>query len=145
MHITYARCERDSSILVMTEAEAIRIMRKHVEGLFPRDCPKCHRRFASLRDYILETQPVGATISYDAEAGDLKPFAPMGTTAMANCPCGNTLTISSEGLPLVQMWRLLHWAKSESERRGITYKELLAYVRDEIRKQVLAEPGVQTR
>lgn len=127
--------------LLMTDIEAIRIIRSHVEGLFPRECPNCHRHFATLREYILATQPIGTTISYDAEAEDWKPAEPVGTTAMANCVCGTTLTISSEGLSLLQMWRLLHWTRLETKRRGISYQKLLDEVREEIRRQVLAEPA----
>ena len=125
----------------MTEAEVIQIMRQHVAGLFPKVCPNCHRRFATLREYILATQPVGATMSYDAEMEDWKPMEPVGTAAMSNCPCGTTLTLSSEGMSLLQMWRLLNWARVETKRRGMSQVELLNYVRLEIRKQVLAEPG----
>jgi|ERR1017187_6138342 hypothetical protein len=124
----------------MTEAEAIRIMREHVAGLFPKVCPNCNRRFATLREYVLATRPLGATISYDAEMGDWKPLQPVGTAAMANCPCGTTLTLSSEGMALVQMWRLLNWASVETKRRGMSQEELLNHVRAEIRKQVQAEP-----
>ena len=125
----------------MTEAEVIQIMRKHVEGLFPKVCPNCHRRFATLREYVQATQPLGATISYDAEMEDWKPMEPVGTSAMANCPCGTTLTLSSEGMSLIQMWRLLNWARVETKRRGMSQEELLNCVRLEIRQQVLAEPG----
>ena len=123
----------------MTEAEVIQIMRSHVAGLFPKVCHNCHRRFATLREFILATQPLGATMSYDAEMEDWKPLEPVGTSAMSNCPCGTTLTLSSEGMPLIQMWRLLNWARVETKRRGMSQEELLNYVRLEIRKQVLAE------
>ena len=102
----------------MTDAEAIRIMREHVEGLFPKECPNCHRRFATLREYVLATKPLGATLSYDAEVGDWNPKEPVGTTAMANCPCGTTLTLTSEGISLMKMWRLLNWARVETKRAG---------------------------
>jgi len=125
----------------MTDAEAIRIMRNHVEGLFPKECPNCHRHYATLREYILATQPLGATISYDAEVEDWKPADPIGTTALANCPCGTTLTLTSEGISLFQMWRLLNWARVETKRRGMSQQELLNYIRHQIRKQVLSEPN----
>jgi hypothetical protein len=125
----------------MTDAEVIQILRKHVERQFPKECPSCHRQFASLREYIIATKPVGDVISYDAESGDWKPVEPLGTTAMANCPCGSTLTITSDGIPLLQLWRLLSWSRVETKRRGLSQKQLLEYVRGEIRRQVLAEPG----
>jgi hypothetical protein len=58
----------------------------------------------------------------------------------ANCPCGSTLALSSEGLPLARLWPLLRWARSETQKRGMTPQELLNYLRDEIGKQVLAAP-----
>ena len=62
------------------------------------------------------------------------------TTAMANCPCGTTLTLTSEGISLMKMWRLLNWARVETKRRGITQEQLLTHIRGEIRKQILSEP-----
>ena len=60
---------------------------------------------------------------------------------MANCPCGTTLALSSQGMPLSQLWSLLAWARIETYRRGLSPQELLNYLRDEICKQVLATPG----
>jgi len=116
-------------------------MREHVEGLFPKKCPNCQRSFATLREYVLATKPLGATLSYDAEVGDWHPAEPVGTTAMANCPCGTTLTLTSEGISLMKMWRLLNWARVETKRRGITQDQLLTCIRGEIRKQILSEPA----
>jgi len=123
----------------MTEADAIKLMRDHVAGLFPRSCPKCGHRYESLRQYIQETKPAGATMSYDAEVEDWKPAQPMGTVAMATCRCGTTMSLTSEGMPLLQMWRLLHWARVETKRRGISQHELLTEVRNAIRRQVLED------
>jgi len=124
----------------MTEAEVIRIMRAHLEGLFPRGCPHCHRQFATLRDYLLATTPLGPAMPYDAESGDWNPQRPVGTVTYANCPCGTTLALSSEGMPLALLWALLNWARLETKRRGLCPRELLNYLRDEISKQVLAAP-----
>jgi hypothetical protein len=123
----------------MTEADAIRTMRRHIEGLFPKVCPNCHRRFASLREYVLAAKPLGSTISYDVETGDWTPLKPLGTAALANCPCGTTLSLTSEGMPVMQMWHLLNWARGEMKLRNISGEQLLDHLRAEIRKQVLAE------
>jgi hypothetical protein len=123
----------------MTEAEVIQAMRKHLEGLFPKDCANCHRRFATLREYLRTTTHLGPSMPYDVELGDWRPMRPMGTLTYANCPCGNTLTLSSRGMPLSQLWSLLQWARHETKRRGLSPQELLDYLRDEITKQVLAE------
>ena len=125
----------------MTEAEVIRAMRGHLEGQFPKVCPACHRRFAALREYLLTTEHIGPAISYDVELGDWTPLRQLGTLTYANCPCGTTLALSSQGMPLSQLWPLLNWARLETKRRGLSPQELLNYLRDEICKQVLAEPG----
>ena len=123
----------------MTEAEVIRKMREHLEGQFPKVCPKCARRFATLRDYLLIVEHLGPAIPYDAEAGDWNPVNPVGTMTFANCPCGTTLALSSAGMPLPQLWSLLNWARIETKKRGMTPGELLNYLRDEICKQVLKD------
>ena len=79
-------------------------------------------------------------LPYDADAGQWNPLRPLGTFTFADCPCGNTLTLSSEGMPLSQLWRLLNWARIETKRRHMTPQELLNHLRDEITKQVLAGP-----
>jgi hypothetical protein len=122
----------------MIEAEVVRIMRDHLEGLFPKVCPNCRRRFATLRDYLLITKHRGTATPYDADLGDWQPMEPLGTMTYANCPCGNTLVLSSDGMPLLQLWALLGWARIETQRRGMTPRELLNYLRDEICKQVLS-------
>ena len=73
----------------MTEAEVVRIMREHLEGLFPKVCATCYRRFATLREYLLTTTHLGPAIPYDVELGDWKPLRPLGTMTYANCPCGS--------------------------------------------------------
>jgi hypothetical protein len=128
----------------MTDAEAVRMMREYFEGLFPRTCPKCGKHYGTVRDYILQTQPVGPAISYDVELGDWQPANPLGTFASGNCTCGTTLTLTTAGLPLPKLHAVLHWVKTETEIRGVTPGQLIGWVRDEIRQQVLAgpEPGV---
>jgi hypothetical protein len=124
----------------MNQAEVITIMREHLEGLFPKTCGHCQRRFASLKEYLLNTEHAGSAMPYDADAGDWNPLRPMGTITFANCRCGSTLALSSEGMPLAQLWPLLNWARIETQRRGMTPQELLNYLRDEICDQVLAAP-----
>jgi hypothetical protein len=124
----------------MTEAEVIHAMREHLEGLFPRKCSNCQRTFANLREYLQVTTHQGPPMPYDPEAGNWRPMNPLGLVTLSNCPCGSTLALSSEGMPLLQLWRLLHWARMETQRRGIGPQALLLYLREEICKQVLAEP-----
>ena len=116
-------------------------MRAHLEGLFPKVCNNCKRRFATLRDYLLTTKHAGRPIQFDAEMGDWRPLQPIGTITFANCPCGSTLALTSAGMPLVRLWSLLKWAKGETRKRRMTPVELLTYLRDEICKQVLNPPS----
>jgi len=122
----------------MTEGVAIQQMIEHCDGLFPKTCPNCQRVYATLKDYLQNTERLGKAISYDIEVGDLKPADPLGAVATANCRCGTTLALSSEGMPLLRLWALMLWGKLEAHRRGITTKELLEHLCDQLRNQVLA-------
>ena len=119
----------------------IRVMREYLEGLFPKACPACGRGFATLRDYISNTTPIGATLSLDASDEDWAPAHPLGTFALANCPCGNTLAVTTDGLPATTRRALLGWLRAETERLGVRPDVLLGRVRDEIRARVLEAPG----
>jgi hypothetical protein len=125
----------------LTEAEVIRVIREHLDGQFPKLCSVCNRSYGSFQEFLLITKPVGSTMSYDAELNDWNPVEPLGTSTYANCACGNTLCLSSTGMPIRRLWRLMRWARAETQRRGQTLEELLNYLREEIRKQVLGEPN----
>jgi hypothetical protein len=122
----------------MTEAEVVKTLRGHFEGLFPRVCSKCGRRFANLQEYILVTQRIGPSVSYDAELGLWDTVQPIGSLVPANCPCGTTLCLGTEDMPLPEYRSLLAWVKGETQRRGVSPGELLEHLRDRIRKQVFA-------
>ena len=124
----------------MDEAKVIHHMRKHLECFFPKVCSNCGRRFATLREYIIKTQHAGPAMPYDADLGDWKPEKPLGAFLYSNCPCGNTLALSSNGMPLPLLWSIMAWAEPETKKRGMTPKELLSHLRDEMCKQGLAEP-----
>jgi hypothetical protein len=121
----------------MNEVEVIKIVRNHVEQKFPMTCSVCGHRFASLKEYLEYTTHQGKPLSHDAEAGDWRPREPLGTFSFANCRCGTTLSISSHGMGLLTLWRLLRWARKESSSRGISVGELLDDVRRKIDQQVL--------
>ena len=125
----------------MTESEVVRLMREHLERQFPKVCPHCGRHFATLREYILATQRIEPSVCYDAEIEDWNPLKPMGTVTYTNCPCGTTLALSSHGMPILRLWSLYNWARTETKRRGMTMRELLNYLRDEIRTEVAADPA----
>ncbi len=120
-------------------------MREHLEGLFPKVCPVCNRTYDTFRDYLLIAKPEGSAISYDAEVDDWNPANPIGTLTFANCPCGNTLALSSEGMPLLRLWSLLNWARIETKKRNQSPEELINYLRDQITQQVLNDPVKEDR
>jgi hypothetical protein len=121
----------------MTEIDVIRIIRAHLEGQFPKVCCNCNQRFDTFRDFLLATKPLGSTISFDAEVGDWEPADPAGTLTFANCTCGNTLALTSAGMPLLRLWSLMNWGRFETKKRSQTLTELLNHLRNEINKQVL--------
>jgi hypothetical protein len=123
----------------MTEAEVIQAMREHLERQFPKTCPKCQRLYPNLHAYILTTSRMEPSICYDADAEDWQPRQPVGTLTYVNCPCGSTLALSSRGMPLLKLWSLYHWAKTQKQARGISMNELLRDLRDQIRAQVLTD------
>jgi hypothetical protein len=121
------------------ETTAVEMIIDHFKVQFPKDCPKCRRRFDTLRDFYLHTTPTGIPISYDLEAGDLTPQRPLGAVAISNCQCGEPIALTSEGMPAFRYWELLLWAKTETRRRGISVAELLLSVRHKVRQKVLSE------
>jgi hypothetical protein len=127
----------------MTEDEVVRTLREYFESLFPKVCPNCNRCFATLREYIQGTKRLGPTISYDGDLGNWETALPIGSVAMANCPCGTTLGLTTGNMPLPLRLEMLNWVKTETQRRGVSPSDLLEYFRDEVRKRVLGDsiPG----
>jgi hypothetical protein len=120
----------------MTEDDVVLIVRSYIEGLFPKVCSRCGRRFDSLHEYLIATTHLSTPVLYDDISGEI-PAGPIGPMSLANCPCGTTLAIGSKGIPPGQLVELLSWAKSESSRRSIGVRELLQHIRDRIDEQVL--------
>jgi hypothetical protein len=125
----------------MIEAEAIRHVREHFESLFPKTCQSCGRSFATLRDYIVNTERAGAALSYDAEDDDWATREPLGSHALANCSCGSTMALTTDGMSLPLRLALLEWLKGETLKRGVNASAVLEAMRDVIRRQVLDAPG----
>jgi hypothetical protein len=123
----------------MTEDEVVRILHDYFESLFPKACSTCGRRFATLAAYIQATTRVGQPISYDANDDNWNPRQPIGSAALANCSCGTTLALTTEEMALPLRLELLNWVRMETQRRGITPSDLLADLRDKIRRRVLAD------
>jgi hypothetical protein len=118
----------------VTDAEAIELVRRHFESLFPKSCSSCGRTFADLREYISLTTRVGPATSYDADLHDWNTPEPIGSQALANCPCGSTLALTTESMPLPQRLVLLGWVRDTTRERGVSPSTLLEWLRDEIRR-----------
>jgi hypothetical protein len=123
---------------IVTEDDAVRIVRSYVEGLFPKVCPRCGRRFETLPEYLRSTTHLGSPTLYEG-AGDEASGSPLGPITHATCSCGNTLTIASAGLPKPQLVELIQWAKADSIRRSIGMTELLRQLRDRIDREALRD------
>jgi len=123
----------------MKKSDAVKITRRYIEGQFPKSCPNCKKEYATLYEYLKGTSHQGSPISYDASEGNWKPKTPLGTFSMANCSCGNTLAVDSGRMNLFTMWKLLRWAKKETNKKGISISKLLSDIRDIIDKQVTME------
>jgi hypothetical protein len=123
---------------IVTEDDAVRIVRSYIEGLFPKVCPRCGRRFATLPEYLRSTTHLGSPTLYEG-AGDEASASPLGPITHATCSCGNTLTIASAGLPKAQLVELITWAKADSLRRSIGMTELLRQLRDRIDREALRD------
>ncbi len=118
--------------------EAAGLVRAHIERKFPKTCGTCRRVFPSLPDYIRTTRHVGQPVSYDADRNDWTPKDPIGTYALALCPCGTSLAIDSAGMSLVTLWRLMRFARRETRERGLTVSEFRVGIRAEVERQALA-------
>jgi hypothetical protein len=125
----------------MTEEDVIQRNYEHFSGLFPKSCHACGRSYASLRDYVLMTSPHGPVIPYDLELRELQPTDPMGTMALANCSCGSTMALTTQGQPTPLIQETLDWIRMESKKRGISGRQILAEVRNKIRQRAMAEPS----
>jgi hypothetical protein len=123
----------------MTEAEALAMVRAHMERQFPMACT-CGVQFPTLREYMRKTTPVGPTVSYDADIADWTPPQPLGFLALANCACGSTLALTTEGMPLATRHALLDWLKGEIELRRVSPTAVLGALRADLRADVLREP-----
>lgn len=119
--------------------DVIQIIHDHVSTKFPKVCGCCGKNYADFAEFVRQTVHVGEPVSYDAELNNWQPSSPIGTIGMANCACGSTMAISSDGMSLPEMWRLMGWAKEEAEHRNISISELLVEIRVALDKRALEQ------
>ena len=83
------------------------------------------------------TTRLGAPVSYDASLGDWRPAEPLGTSAMANCRCGTTLSLTSAGMSADLHAQVMAWAWARCEAQQVTLVDLLAELLDAIEAEAL--------
>jgi len=124
---------------MMFEEEVIEIIKNHFISQFPKQCNCCGKTYMSAEEFIRSTAYVGEPVSYDVEMDRKQPSSPIGTIGLVNCSCGSTLAISSKGIGLKTMWKLLEWGRVETKKRGISVSELLGYLRHKIDQSIVSE------
>jgi hypothetical protein len=122
-----------------TEEQVMKVVRDHVERQFPRTCTTCGHVYESLPDFVHAGIPLGEPASFDASQGNWEPEDDGGILSMINCPCGNTLGFSSQGMGLMNMWNLLRWLRKQSRQRGLPVSKVLLEIRLKIKDDILAE------
>jgi hypothetical protein len=127
----------------MNEIDVIKIIRDFISKQFPKECTCCERRYNSFPEFIRDTTYVGKPISHDADMEDWQPDRPLGTIGMVRCLCGTTLSLTTKGMGLKKLWKLMSWGRKETKKRGISSSQLLEYLRSKIDKSVLEDEGIK--
>lgn len=123
----------------MTEEDVIQIIRDHAARQFPKTCGCCGKEYKSFAEFIKSTTHVGGPISLDAEEGDWQPEDPLGTIGMTNCACGSTLALSSEGMDIKLLWKLMAWVRADARAKKMPVVDYLAQLRVSVDRAVLGE------
>jgi len=123
----------------MEEKEVITTIREFISKQFPKECNCCGKRYQSFREYLQNTTHAGKPISYDAEYEDWNPVKPIGSISISNCTCGSSLAISSMGMNLFTLGRLMNWARIEAKKRGVAISDILEDIRNKIDISVLQD------
>lgn len=102
------------------------------ETQFPRVCNACQRPYRNFKQYVQETEPIGApTITLDAETD------PIGMMSWTNCACGSTLIVSCERRDEDMHNEFTRVLKAEAQASGRPIKDLLLAIRAEVRQRML--------
>lgn len=123
----------------MHKEEILDLLYEYYCSQFPKRCGPCGRRYETLTEYIQTTRAIGNVISHDADAGNWELKRPVGSVAMVNCPCGSTLSLSTDDMPIDQRERVLKWVHEETECSGAAHSDVLDALRAEVRKRALSE------
>ena len=94
---------------------------------------------------IRNTTHVGKPVSYDTDQDSWELYHPVGTIEMVNCSCDTTLAISSRGMDLKTLWKLMNWARKEAKKRGLKISDLLENLRYKMEKKVLQDENMQIK
>lgn len=124
--------------------EVVRIVAAHVERQFPKRCSACGVVYATARGFVGTVEHVGLPVSYDAEIGNWRPSRPLGAVGLSNCPCGNTMGISSRGMKLRDLWKVLAWLRRESKRTGDPVPLLFNGLRKRVDERIMAPPQLES-
>jgi hypothetical protein len=123
----------------MKEDDVIRITKNFLCKQFPKDCNCCGKRYDSLAVYLRNTTHIGKPLSYDMENEDWFPRKPLGTFSFYRCTCGTSLTLSSHGMRVVTLWRLMNWIRKEAKAQGVKIPKILDDLRNKIEASVLKD------
>lgn len=123
----------------MTRDQVLLAMREHLATKFPKTCRTCGRTYHDLKDYLQRTRHVGQPISLDVEMDNLRLSQPLGAMSLANCACGNTIAIDSEGMSLAVKSRLVLWLLAEMTRTRKSASHILEELRRSIDEATLSE------
>jgi len=129
----------------MNENDVIEIVRDFISRQFPRKCECCGKNFRSFAEFIRNTTHVGKPVSYDTDQLSWQLYNPIGTIGMVNCSCDTTLAISSIGMDLKTLWRLMNWGRKEAKKQGIMISDLLENLRNKMEKRVLQDENMQIK
>ncbi len=124
----------------MTLDEVVQIMREHLATKFPKACQTCGCTYLTLKDYLQRTRHVGQPIAFDVELDNMRLSNSLGSMSLANCACGSTLSLDSDGMSPLLLTKLMWWLVAEMARRGKTASEVLADVRRAVDEATLSEP-----
>lgn len=119
--------------------EVVLILTEHVKRQFPKSCSACGVVYATARGFVGTVEHVGMPVSYDAEVGNWRPSRPIGAVGLSNCPCGNTIGITSRGMRLRDLWKLLAWLRRESRRTGDPVSLLFTRLRRRVDERIMGQ------